>query len=93
MLHNQIDGLLSAIAQRPTEIKSELAPEQGAKPSFGLGRESIMNFKIDMVGDSTMRVRCFTYRWTLITHSPRAIHVHRLGTSESGYSQGLLIGQ
>ena len=80
VLHNQIDGLLSAIALRPADIKSGPEPEpgaeQGPKQSFGLGTVDTISFKIDMVGDSTMRVRRFTYRWTLIATPPPGLSMH-----------------
>lgn len=63
MLHNQIDGLLSAIAQRPAEKTRRPEPEPGAgqapKLLLQLGGGSSVDFKIDMVGDSTMRVSYF----------------------------------
>lgn len=57
MLHNQIDELFSAIAQRPTKRSSGPEPEQDPKPSLDVGHELGVDFKIAIVGDSTMRVR------------------------------------
>lgn len=59
MLHNQIDGLLSAIAQRPAERGSGSDPETEPGPELHLGPELGNDFKIAMVGDSTMRVRSY----------------------------------
>ena len=55
VLHNQIDGLLSAIAQRPGESSSGPRPATSHTPRH----EFVSQFKVAMVGDSTMRVRMF----------------------------------
>lgn len=55
MLLNQIDELFSAIVQRPTERSS--GPEPEPEPSLDVGHGLGVDFKIAIVGDSTMRVR------------------------------------
>ena len=54
VLHNQIDGLFSAVEQREKALKDDDANES---PMPRLGIDDGMGFKIAVIGDSTIRVR------------------------------------
>ena len=58
MLHNQIDGLFSAIAQRP---ENSTGTGAHSEPSLNTWKEGEREFKIAIVGDSTMRVKLGWY--------------------------------
>lgn len=56
MLQNQADQLFLAIEKRAAAQKSEADSSDGVTLEVGI--HSDQEFKIHVVGDSTMRVRC-----------------------------------
>eukprot|EP00904_Undaria_pinnatifida_P002299 jgi/Undpi1/1206/HiC_scaffold_105.g14120.m1 len=63
VLHNQIDGLFSAIAQRP---ENSTGTGAHSEPSLNTWKEGEREFKIAIVGDSTMRMQTMALAWLMI---------------------------
>ncbi|CAN0309534.1 unnamed protein product, partial [Ectocarpus fasciculatus] len=74
VLHNQIDGLFSSLKERATHNGMVEGTSEGSPVNVGVNKDP--EFKIVIVGDSTMQMQAMFLRWILLER-----------TSEDGRSQ------